>query len=38
MKKIILFLFFTFSLFAQERDSKELTFNEYLGYVKKYHP
>lgn len=38
MKKIIVFLLFSISLFAQEKNLKELTFNEYLGFVKKYHP
>jgi len=38
MKKLILFLFLSFSLMGQENNSKELTYNEYLGYVKKYHP
>ncbi len=38
MKRIIVFLFFSFSLFGQEKNQKELTYNEFLGYVKKYHP
>ena len=39
MKQVFLaFLFFGFSLTAQEIASKELTYNEFLGYVKKYHP
>lgn len=39
MKQLFLaFLFFGFSLTAQEISSKELTYNEFLGYVKKYHP
>lgn len=38
MKKIVVFLLFSISLFAQEKNLKELTFNEYLGFVKKYHP
>lgn len=39
MKQVFLaFLFFGFSLTAQEITSKELTYNEFLGYVKKYHP
>lgn len=38
MKKIVLFLLFSISHFAQEKNLKELTFNEYLGFVKKYHP
>ena len=32
------FLFFGFSATAQEIVSKEFTYNEFLGYVKKYHP
>lgn len=32
------FLFFGFTLSAQEINSKELTYNEFLGFVKKYHP
>lgn len=39
MKHIFLaFLFFGFTLSAQEITSKELTYNEFLGFVKKYHP
>jgi outer membrane protein TolC len=39
MKSTLLaFLFFGFSAFGQEAVSKELTYNEFLGYVKKYHP
>lgn len=39
MKQVFLaFLFFGFSLTAQEITSKEFTYNEFLGYVKKYHP
>lgn len=39
MKHIFLaFLFFGFTLTAQKITSKELTYNEFLGYVKKYHP
>jgi outer membrane protein TolC len=38
MKKLILFLFVSLSLIAQEKNSKELTYNEFLGFVKKYHP
>ncbi|MFA9190949.1 TolC family protein [Flavobacterium sp. FZUC8N2.13] len=39
MKHVFLaFLFFGFSITAQEIPSKELTYNEFLGYVKKYHP
>ena len=38
MKNIIILFFFSLSLFAQEKNLKELTYNEYLGYVKKFHP
>lgn len=39
MKPIYLvFLFVGFTLFGQEPISKEFTYNEFLGYVKKYHP
>lgn len=39
MKHVFLaFLFFNFSITAQEIPSKELTYNEFLGYIKKYHP
>lgn len=39
MKKLILiFLLFNFTGFGQNIVSKELTYNEFLGYVKKYHP
>lgn len=39
MKHIFLaFLLFGFTLNAQEITSKELTYNEFLGFVKKYHP
>jgi outer membrane protein TolC len=39
MKSIqLLLLLFTCVSFAQTTASKELTFNEYLGYVKKFHP
>ncbi|MFV8335989.1 TolC family protein [Flavobacterium sp. RSP29] len=39
MKQLFLaFLFFGFSVNAQEITSKELTYTEFLGYVKKYHP
>ncbi len=34
----LVFLFFGFSTFGQQTISKELTYNEFLGYVKKYHP
>ena len=38
MKYIVLLLISSFSLFGQEKIQKEFTYNEYLGYVKKYHP
>ncbi|MDI5893607.1 TolC family protein [Flavobacterium algoritolerans] len=39
MKKIFLaFLFLSFVATAQDIASKELTYTEFLGYVKKYHP
>jgi outer membrane protein TolC len=40
MNKIIyvLFLFVSLAVYSQEKNLKEFTFNEYLGYVKKYHP
>ena len=39
MKQVFLaFLFFGFSATAQEIVSKELSYNEFLGFVKKYHP
>jgi len=38
MKSILVFLFLSCSLFGQENNLKELTYNEYLGFVKKYHP
>ena len=39
MKQFFYILFFiSFSLFGQNVIQKELTYNEYLGYVKKYHP
>jgi outer membrane protein TolC len=38
-KKIVcLLLFVTTCLFAQEKNIKEFSYNEYLGYVKKFHP
>lgn len=37
LKSLILLLFTTWVV-AQENNLQELTFNEYLGYVKKYHP
>ncbi|MCZ8198235.1 MAG: TolC family protein [Flavobacterium sp.] len=36
--QIIVFLFFCSFVFGQEKNLQELTYNEYLGYVKKYHP
>ncbi len=33
-----IFLLLGFNLFGQNKASNEFTFNEYLGYVKKYHP
>ena len=39
MKSLILsFLFLTFSAWSQGNSAKELTYNEFLGFVKKYHP
>ena len=38
MKKILVFLMMSISLIAQEKKDNELTYNEFLGYVKKYHP
>jgi outer membrane protein TolC len=39
MKPIYLvFLFIGFTVFGQEPITKEFTYNEFLGYVKKYHP
>lgn len=39
MKQLLIaFLFFGFVASAQNTPSKEFTYNEYLGYVKKYHP
>lgn len=38
MKPIVIFLFFSCSMFGQVQNLKELTYNEYLGYVKKFHP
>lgn len=39
MKKLLFaFLFLGFNTFGQEFASKELSYTEYLGYVKKYHP
>jgi outer membrane protein TolC len=39
--KTYFFLFFIFTIemvFAQSKDSNELSYNEFLGYVKKFHP
>ncbi|WP_396144221.1 TolC family protein [Flavobacterium sp.] len=36
--QIIVFLFFCSFVFGQDKNLQELTYNEYLGYVKKYHP
>ena len=36
--KSLLIILFTTWVSAQEKNLKELTYNEYLGYVKKYHP
>lgn len=36
--KIILILFLSSFAFGQNKNPQELTYNEYLGYVKKYHP
>lgn len=39
MNKLILFLLFTwFSGFAQKEATNEMSYNEFLGFVKKYHP
>jgi outer membrane protein TolC len=39
MKQLLFaFLLFGFTAFGQEFPSKELTYTEFLGYVKKYHP
>lgn len=39
MKSLILYLLlFNFSMYGQVKDSKELTYIEFIGYVKKYHP
>ena len=37
---VVLFLIFSVSVFGQDIDQKlkELSYNEYLGFVKKYHP
>lgn len=36
--QIIIVLFFNSLVFGQEKNLQELTYNEFLGYVKKYHP
>ena len=36
--KTLVFLLFTTWVTAQEKNLQELSYNEYLGYVKKYHP
>lgn len=36
--KTLVFLLFTTWVSAQEKNLQELTYNEYLGFVKKYHP
>jgi outer membrane protein TolC len=36
--KTLLFLLFTTAIFGQTKIADQLTYNEYLGYVKKYHP
>ncbi len=38
MKKLFALFFCSFSLLAQEKNAEEFSFNEFLGYVKKYHP
>ena len=38
MKQILFFLIMTLNAFGQTPNLKELTFDEYLGYVKKFHP
>lgn len=38
MKFILIFLLTTLSIYGQSPNLKELTYDEYLGYVKKYHP
>ncbi len=38
MKQILFFLIITLNVFGQTPNLKELTFDEYLGYVKKFHP
>jgi len=38
IKSILFFLLLTLSVFSQENQIQELSYNEFLGYVKKYHP
>lgn len=38
MNYFLLILFFCFSVLGQENSPTELTYNEFLGFVKKYHP
>lgn len=38
IKYNLLFIFFACSVFGQNTNQKELSYNEFLGYVKKYHP
>ncbi len=38
MKKILVFLLISSSVIGQQKNNKELTYNEFLGFVKKYHP
>ncbi len=38
MRKILGFLMLSISLIGQEKKDNELSYNEFLGYVKKYHP
>lgn len=39
MKQLLpFFIFFVFSAYGQEDNNKEFTYNEFLGYVKKFHP
>lgn len=38
MRALLLLLLYSASIFGQTSNTKELTFVEYLGYIKKYHP
>lgn len=38
IKHNLLFLFFACSVFGQNTNQKELSYDEFIGYVKKYHP